>query len=160
MFVFPRERLPTFAVKRMTVAGALSDLEQDPGAGRDLTRDLEHLPPILPSGEGVGVETETGAEIEAETGAGTGAETEAETRVGTRVEVPAGVAPDPTLEVAENPDQGRGKSPGRDLGLEGPGLDLRGKSGGWLSLILQFLVDCIIWAFLRYTFVFFPAFFL
>jgi len=121
-------------------AGAPRDREQDPGAGRDpagRTRDPGPRPPTLLSGEGTGAGTETGAGVETaartevETGAWTVVRTEAETGAwtGARTRARAGVVPDPTLEVAESPDQRRGKTPGRDLALAGPGPAHRGREG-------------------------------
>ena len=130
-------------------AGAPRDREQDPGAGRDpagRTRDPGPRPPTLLSGEGTGAGTETGAGVETaartevETGAWTVVRTEAETGAwtGARTRARAGVVPDPTLEVAESPDQRRGKTPGRDLALAGPGPAHRGR-GGWFVPLLQSL---------------------
>ena len=165
-------------------AGDPGDHDQDPGAGRGLTKeDLGHRPPTLLSGEEDGGETETAAEtgagagaetrawIGAETRAWIGAETRAwiaaETRawIGarTRVEAGAGAAgQDPTLEVAESRDQRRGKTPGRDLYLGDPGPDPRGvgrmKDG--CPSYYNSEVDCIVWAFSTLYFLYFPAFFL
>ena len=161
MFCISRERPPTFAVRRTMAAGAPRDREQDPGAGRDpagRTRDPGPRPPTLLSGEGTGAGTETGAGVETaartevetgawtvartevETGAWTVVRTEAETGAwtGARTRARAGVVPDPTLEVAESPDQRRGKTPGRDLALAGPGPAHRGR-GGWFVPLLQSL---------------------
>ena len=140
-------------------AGVPGDHDQDPGAGRDLTReDPGHRPPTLLSGEEeAGAETETAAE----TGAGAGAETRAWIGARTRVGAGAGVAGldlDPTLEVAESRDQRRGKTPGRDLALGDPDPDPRGEGSmkDGCPSYYNSEVDCIIWAFYHY----FPAFFL
>ena len=182
MFCISRERPPTFAVRRTMAAGAPRDREQDPGAGRDpagRTRDPGPRPPTLLSGEGTGAGTETGAGVETaartevetgawtvartevETGAWTVVRTEAETGAwtGARTRARAGVVPDPTLEVAESPDQRRGKTPGRDLALAGPGPAHRGREGRMVCP--SFTVDGIIWAFSTlYYFHYFPAFLL
>jgi len=78
-----RERPPTFVLRRMMEGGAPGGPEQDPGVGRDLTRDPGPLPPTLLSGAGRRGETGTGAE--------TAAETAVETGAGIRVEDGAGI---------------------------------------------------------------------
>lgn len=136
-------------------AGDPRDHEQDPGAGRDRTRGLGHRRPTLLSGEEeAGAETGTAAGAEAETAAWIGARR--------RVEAGAGAARGPTLEVAESPAQGRGKTPGRDLdpGDLGPGP--RGEERlyeGWLSLFLQFLSGLYHLGIFYVTFSLFPSIF-
>merc|ERR1712150_324718 len=86
---------------------------------------------------------------------GTGAETGAETRVwtGARTRVGAEAAPDPTLEVAESRDPRRGKSPGRDLDLGGPGPGHRGEGRMGVPLITVPGWTVSFGHFLRYIFI-------
>ena len=130
MFSLSRERHPTFAARRTMEAGARGGLGPDPGAGRGPTRDPGPRLPTLLSGEGTGPETGTGAETGVETAAWSEAETVAWIVARTRAGAGVGAAPGQTLELAESPDQGRGKSPGRDRDPPDRGLDPREGGGG------------------------------